>query len=92
MSEDLIDGLWLKAKVSLATKVGVLRRWQAGGVGDAVAREVTHQLTGTLGSYRKNVAAKAAHELNLRLQGGVADAGGGTENRLIDLIEHAVAP
>jgi hypothetical protein len=87
MTEDLVDRLWSQAKLGIAKKIPLLRGWQAGEIGDGEAWELTHQLVGTLGSYRRFGAASAARELQSRLELGGADAGGDIERELIEMIE-----
>jgi hypothetical protein len=90
MTEDLVERLWLQAKLGIATKIPLLRRWQAGEIGDVEAWELTHQLVGTLGSYRRFGAASAARELHSRLELGGAEATGDIEGKLIETIERVV--
>jgi hypothetical protein len=90
MSEDLVERLWSQARLGIAKKIPTLRSWQAGDVGDVEAWELTHQLVGTLGSYRRFGAASAARELHSRLELGAADTHGDVEGELIELIERVV--
>ncbi len=90
MSEDLIERLWPRARVSIERKVVLLRRWQELEVDDAMAAEVTHQLAGTLGSYRRPVAAAAAQDLHLLLTAEHPDPRSDVVGSLIDVIERTV--
>lgn len=90
MSEDLVERLWPQARVSIARKVVILRRWQELEVDDATAAEVTHQLVGTLGSYRRHVAAEAAHDLHRLLQADQPDPRSEDAGALIDVIGRTV--
>jgi HPt (histidine-containing phosphotransfer) domain-containing protein len=87
----LIASLWPQVRNSIAANVSALRAWQQGELDDSGAREVAHKLAGSLGSYRRYEAGRAARDLELRIADGVADRFRDQENSLIDVIEAAVA-
>jgi hypothetical protein len=89
-AEALIASLWPQVRGSIAGNVSILRAWQRGELHDTEAREVAHKLAGSLGSYRRFEAGRAARDLELRIAGG-ANRSRDQENRLIDVIEKAVA-
>ncbi len=91
MSEDLVERLWPTARVSLAAKVDLLRSGQRGTADDRAAAEVTHQLVGTLGSYRRTEAAAAAVRLDDLLRTGEAHPAGEHEDALIAVMERTVS-
>ena len=63
----------------------------AGTADDRAAAEVTHQLVGTLGSYRRTEGAAAAVRLDDLLRAGEAHPAGEHEDALIAVMERTVS-
>jgi HPt (histidine-containing phosphotransfer) domain-containing protein len=90
-AEALIASLWPQVQSSIAANVSALRAWQRGELDDTGARDVAHKLAGSLGSYRRHDGGRAAKDLELRIARGAGHRDADQEDRLIGVIEQAVA-